>query len=110
MVQKKRNAFTTTEAKRIGEKLGIDWKKIELKQFRLGLNAELADGTYNSITNFASDDPILIGKVVRTHLNEAPDYYTRWAQMEKAAALDHADKHPGAQVVVAALRRRDRVR
>lgn len=100
MVQKKRNAFTITEAKRIGEKLGIDWKKIELKQFRLGLNAELADGMYNPITNFATDDPILIGKVVRAHLNEAADYYTQSAQMEKAAELAH-DKRLATKGVVA---------
>lgn len=91
----KRKQFTLTEAKVTGEKLGIDWQKFDVKQFRLGMNAELEDGAYNPITNFASDDPILIGKVVRAHLNEAPDYYTQWAEMEKAAELDQATStHP----------------
>ncbi len=77
--------FTLAEAKVIGDKLGIDWTVIEPKQFCLGLNAERADGAYNPVTSFASDDPILIGKAVRTHLNEFPDYYTDWAQREKEA-------------------------
>lgn len=86
----KRKQFTLTEARITGEKLGIDWDKFDVKQFQVGMNAELEDGAYNPITNFASNDPILIGKVVRAHLNEAPDYYTHWAQMEKAAELDQA--------------------
>ena len=77
--------FTIAEAKVIGDKLGVDWTVIELKQFCQGLNAERADGAYNPVTSFASDDPILIGKAVRTHLNEFPDYYTDWAQREKEA-------------------------
>ncbi|HMN30904.1 MAG TPA: hypothetical protein PKE45_22305 [Caldilineaceae bacterium] len=88
-----RKLFTTAEAKTIGDKLGIDWTKFTLKQFRLGINAELADGAYNPMTKFVSEDPILLGKIVRAHLNENPDYYTQWAQMEKAAKRDHIRKH-----------------
>ena len=88
----KHTQFTVKEAKVIGEKLGIDWETFDVKQFCFGLNAELQDGTYNPMTNFASSDPILIGKVVRAHLNEAPDYYTRWALMEKEAAREHRSK------------------
>jgi hypothetical protein len=79
MSNSKRKPFTLAEAKTIGEKLGIDWEKFDVNQFRTGMNTELADGTYNPVTNFASDDPILIGKVVRTHLNEFADYYLHWA-------------------------------
>ena len=75
--------FTLAEAKVIGDKLGMDWEAFDLKQFRLGLNTELLDGTYNPITSFASDDPILIGKIVRAHLNKCPDYYTYWAKRAK---------------------------
>jgi len=85
----KRKRFTQAEAKIVGEKLGIDWKEFNVKQFCFGMNAELADGIYNPLTNFATDDPILVGKVVRSHLNESPDYYTQWAEMEKAAADDN---------------------
>lgn len=85
MTNTKRKPFTAAEAQIIGNKLGLNWEQFDLPQFRLGLNAELADGAYNPMTDFASEDPILIGKIVRTHLNENPDYYTEWAQMEKAA-------------------------
>ncbi len=84
--------FTLAEAKIIGDKLGINWTAFDVKQFRLGLNAELADGTYNPVTSFASDDPILIGKIVRAHLNEYPDYYDHWAQNEKKAELEGSRK------------------
>jgi hypothetical protein len=67
-----------------------------VKQFRVGLNAEFADGARNPMTGFISDDPILIGKLVRTHLNEAHDYYTQWAEMEEAAAQDHLRKQDDA--------------
>ncbi len=92
MSNSKRKPFTAAEAKTIGDKLGVDWEKFDVKQFRIGMNAELADGSYNPVTNFASNDPILIGKVVRAHLKEFPDYYIKWAQMEKAAARDHRSK------------------
>ena len=91
--QTKQKRFTLAEAKVIGDKLGMDWETFDVKQFRLGMNAELADGAYNPLTSFASNDPILIGKAVRLHLNEDPDYYTKWAQMEKAAARTRGGKH-----------------
>ena len=94
----KHKPFTLAEAKAIGDKLGIDWEKFDVKQVRVGMNAELADGTYNPVTSFASDDPILIGKVVRAHLNEFPDYYAQWAQMEKEAEHDPDGKHTLTQV------------
>jgi len=90
----KQQQFTLAEAKAIGDKLGIQWDAFDVKQFRLGLNAERKDGAYNPITNFASDDPLQIGKVVRTHLNATPDYYTHWAQMEKDAKQDHPKAKP----------------
>jgi hypothetical protein len=88
----RRKQFTLAEAKTTGEKLGLSWEEFDVKQFHIGMNAELKDGAYSPNTQFASDDPIVIGKMVRTHLKEAPDYYTQWAQMEKAAAQAHSDK------------------
>jgi len=97
MEKQLRKQFTMAEAKAIGEKLGIDWQNFDVKQFRMGLNAELKDGTYDPLSNFASDDPIMIGKTVRTHLKESPDYYTEWAEMEKAAELAHSGKQDSAE-------------
>jgi len=81
-----RKLFTLAEAKIIGDKLGINWEQVDVKQFRMGMNAELVDGTYNPYTSFSGDDdPIKLGKAVRTHLKESADYYVEWAQMEKDA-------------------------
>jgi hypothetical protein len=84
--------FTLLEAKTIGDKLGVDWSAFDVKQFCLGLNTERAQGTYNPVTHFVSDDPILIGKVVRAHLTKSPSYYTDWAQNEKDAARTQENK------------------
>ena len=95
MAHSKRKQFTLAEAKSTGDRLGVSWEKFDVKQFRMGMNAELADGTYDLYTNFGDDDnPITVGKVVRAHLNESPDYYTHWAQMEKEAALQAKNNPP----------------
>ncbi|MFO7631391.1 MAG: DUF5661 family protein [Caldilinea sp.] len=100
MEKTRRKRFTLAEARITGEKLGIDWSEFDVKQFCFGMNAELADGIYNPLTSFATDDPIVVGKVVRSHLNESPDYYTEWAEMEKAAALDHGSKRTSTESVL----------
>jgi hypothetical protein len=83
MASKKR--FTSEEAKRIGEKLGITWEKYDVEQFRRGLDVELEHGLVDLHTNVTDDDPVMTGKIALAHLNEFPDYYTRLAKMEKEA-------------------------
>ena len=77
--------FTTEEAKRIGEALGIDWSKFDVEQYRMGLDVELEHGLVDSHTNVTNDDPMLTGKIALAHLNEFPDYYTRLEKMEREA-------------------------
>ena len=77
--------FTTEEAKRIGEQLGIDWSKFDVEQFRMGLDVELEHGLVHLKTNVTSDDEIMTGKIALAHLNEFADYYTRLDKMEKEA-------------------------
>ena len=77
--------FSLEEAKQIGDRLGIDWKKYDLEQFRLGLHVELEHGSQNSFTNITNDDEILTAKIVLAHLNEIPDYYTWLIKMESEA-------------------------
>ena len=84
--------YTLAEARALGDKLGLDWDTFTVYQFRTGLNAELADGAYNPLTGLPTDDPIQLGKIVRTHLGESQDYYVQWAEMEKAAARKHNRK------------------
>ena len=75
-------AFSKEEAKRIGDKLGIDWSKIDLEQFQMGLDVEMEHGARDPRTNVTNSDPILTGKIAWAHLNELPDYYTRLKKME----------------------------
>lgn len=81
----KKEKFTSEEAKIIGEKLSIDWKKFDIEQFRKGMDVELEHGLRNSHTNVTNDDPLFTGKITLAHLNEFPDYYTRLDKLEKEA-------------------------
>lgn len=80
-----KKVFTYEQAKEIGEKLGIDWKKWDVEQFRRGMDVELEHGTEDPKTNVTNDDPLLTGKIALAHLNEFPDYYTRLDEMEEEA-------------------------
>jgi len=77
--------FTTEEAKRIGEALGIDWSKFDVEQYRMGLDVELEHGLIDPHTNVTNDGPMMTGKIALAHLNEFPDYYTRLEKMEREA-------------------------
>ena len=77
--------FTSEEAKKVGESLGIDWSKFDVEQFRMGMDVELEHGTVDSNTNVSNDDPVATGKIALAHLNEFPDYYTRLYKMEEEA-------------------------
>jgi hypothetical protein len=77
--------FTAEEAKAIGEKLGIDWSKFDVEQFRMGMDVELEHGKEDPVTNVSNDDPLTTGKIALAHLNEFPDYYDRLYEMEEEA-------------------------
>lgn len=82
-----KKSFTAEEAKIIGEKLGIDWGKFDVEQFRMGMNVELEHGSINPVTNVTNDDPLMTGKIAFAHLNELPDYYTRLEKMEEEGEI-----------------------
>ena len=69
--------FTTEQARKIGDKLGIDWSRSNVEQFRMGLNVELEHGLHDPSTDVTGNDPILTGKIALAHLNEFADYYLR---------------------------------
>ena len=73
------------EAQQLGVTLGIDWKKIDLEQFRRGLEVELEHGARDPETNVTNDDFTLTGKIAWAHLKEFPDYYTRLDKLEAEA-------------------------
>jgi hypothetical protein len=77
--------FTTEQAREIGDKLGIDWNRWNVEQFRMGLDVELEHGLIDTSTDVTGDDAVLTGKIALAHLNEFPDYYTRLEKMEQEA-------------------------
>jgi hypothetical protein len=84
--------FTTDEARRIGEEIGIEWASspFDVEQFRMGMDVELEHGLHDLLTNVTGDEPTVTGKIALAHLKEFPDYYTRLARMEADARQDHA--------------------
>lgn len=81
------NSFTNKQAKEIGEKLGITWKKFDIDQFRRGMKVELEHGIIDQATNVTNNNSLVTGKIALAHLNEFPDYYERLKKMEKEAEL-----------------------
>ena len=81
----KEKRFSIDKAKQIGDTLGVDWNKVEVEQFRMGLEVQLEHGSIDPKTNVTNDDLLLTGKIASAHLKEFPDYYTRLAKMEKEA-------------------------
>lgn len=63
--------FTEEQAKEIGDKLKIDWKKYPLEEFVMGMNEELE---HRDITH---GDPIETAKIVIAHLKEDKHYYSK---------------------------------
>ncbi len=80
-----KKVFTTEEAKKIGEMLGLDWSRFDVEQLRMGMDVELEHGLVDSHTNVTNNDPLTTGKIALAHLNEFPDYYTRLYEMEEEA-------------------------
>jgi Protein of unknown function (DUF5661) len=85
-----RHEFTAEEARQVGEEIGIDWASaaFDVDQFRIGMNVELEHGLHDPLTSVSDDNPHVTAKIVRAHLNEFPDYYTRLERMEEEAKRD----------------------
>ena len=77
--------FTTEQVREVGDKLGVDWGRIDLDQFRMGLEVELEHGLHDPATDVTGNDLVLTGKIALANLNEFADYYTRLEKMEREA-------------------------
>jgi len=80
-----KKVFTTEQARDVAKKIGVDFKKWNVEQFRMGMDVELEHGKVDPRTNVTNDDPVITGKIALAHLNEFPDYYTRLYAMEEEA-------------------------
>ena len=77
--------FGPEEAKEIGDHIEVDWSRIPIDEFRMGLSVELEHGAHDPETDVTKDDLLVTGKIALAHLKEFPDYYTRLAKMEVEA-------------------------
>jgi hypothetical protein len=77
--------FSEGEARCIGDSLGIDWRSVDLEQFRMGLCVELEYMTRTPEMIANGKDRYLTGKVALAYLKEHPNYYTRYAAREADA-------------------------
>ena len=79
--------FSTEEATRVGELIGIDWvsARFDVEAFRAGMEVELEHGARDPATDVTGDNPIVTGKIALAHLSEFPGYYTRLRRMEDEA-------------------------
>ena len=80
-----KHRISAEEARNVSSTLKIDWTKVDLEQFRRGLEVELEHGARDPETNVTNDDLTLTGKIAWAHLKEFPDYYTRLDKLEAEA-------------------------
>ncbi len=73
--------FSCDDAKMLGDKLGVDWKSIDVDQFRKGMEVELEHGIQDPATDVTKDDALLTAKLAWAHLKKIPDYYDRLEDM-----------------------------
>lgn len=90
MAEKRR--ISADEARQVGGILGVDWTRIDLEQFRRGLEVELEHGARDPETNVTNDDLSLTGKIAWAHLKEYRDYYTRLDKLEAEADVHWASR------------------
>lgn len=69
--------ITKTKAKQIGDKLGVDWNKYNVEEFKMGLEVEQE---HKDVTG---GDLLTTGKIALAHMEEFPDYYSEFVLWEK---------------------------
>ena len=74
-----------SDAKTVGDKLGLNWDVVSLETFKYALKVELEHGTLRRVTNVTNNNLLKTGKIALAHLLEFPDYYQRLHRMEEQA-------------------------
>ena len=82
---KKRKQISSDEAKRIGESLHVDWEQVDLEDFRQGLMRKLQQEAIDPEMGLTYDGVLLAGKIVQSHMEEFPDYFTRLEKLKAEA-------------------------
>jgi hypothetical protein len=68
--------ITQDQARKVGNKLKVNWDKVNIEQLRMGIQAESEHRNVvgNSMTKWAL--------IALAHLKEIPNYYSRLSVME----------------------------
>lgn len=69
--------ITLREAKIVGDRLHVNWKHINLREFRLGMSIEMVKH------NFSRNGNMQLGKLALSHLKVKHDYYSSLKRMMK---------------------------
>ena len=83
-----KKVFSREKAKEIGDSLNVDWDKVDLGQFVIGLGVESEhdQGDELDVVDSLRD----LGKIVLAHLRELPDYYDKLKKVEEDAPANSA--------------------
>ncbi len=70
-------------AKKIGDKLKINYEVVPFEEWHYALNVELEHGSrLGQMVNITKDDPLKTAKIALAHLIEDPRYYKFLKSME----------------------------
>ena len=67
--------ISSDEAKKILSEINVEKMKVDIDEFRRGLEVELEHGLRFEDANVTNNHPILTGKIVLAHLKESSYYY-----------------------------------
>jgi len=67
--------ISSNEAKTILSEINVEKMKVDIDEFRRGLEVELEHGLQFKDANVTNNHPILTGKIVLAHLKESSYYY-----------------------------------
>ena len=70
--------LTNKQIRKIGKLIGVDFRKIPFKEFKMGIKEEFE---HSDIIGY---DPILSARIAHVHLLEHPRYYTILKEVFKA--------------------------
>jgi len=85
--------LTLEDARRIGDRLGVDWDAIDPAELRRGIEVEIEQAGGAAVDTTAvdttaadtGDDLLSAGRVAWLRLREVPDFYTRLDELAAAA-------------------------
>jgi hypothetical protein len=81
----KAKGYTKKIIELLAKKMDLDISKYDINEMIQGMLVELEHGSKSPETDITNDDPMQTFKIVLTHMDELPDYYTRLKKMEKEA-------------------------